>query len=190
MAMETADTLLSDIERLRRRTRTDLHPTWFPLVVFGTLSMASAAVAVRFGPTALGFFWAVAAPLGSVATGFYYWRRQDRVGLQAPAAPYLVGAAGIVLGAFLTGGLGGAFGAPAVSALGPPLFVSAGYLLFARLARSRGLAAVAVVLALVTVATGVARIPSDRAAWTLALIYGAIFVATGLVFRASQTGGP
>jgi hypothetical protein len=188
MAMETADTLITDVERLRRRTRTDLDATWFPLVVFGGLSIASSAVAARFGPAALGLFWAVAAPLGSLATGFYYWRRQKHVGLEAPPAPYLLAALGIVLGAFITGGVGGALGAQEVSAFGPPLFVSAGYMIFAWLARSKGLAGVAIALALVTVVASVARIPPNQAAWGLSLIYGAVFVATGVVFRTSQTG--
>lgn len=188
MATDATDTLLNDVERLRRRTRADLRATWFPLVLFGVLSMASAAVAWRFGPSALGLFWAMAAPVGSVATGVYYSRREHRMGLEAPVAPYVIVAGVIIVGAFVTGGLGGALGATAVSVFGPPLWISAGYLLFARLARSRGLAAVAVALATLTVATGVAKMQPDQAAWILSLAYGAAFLVTGLVFRASATG--
>jgi hypothetical protein len=188
MASQPADTLLNDIERLRRRTRADLHETWLPLVLFGALSIAGAAVALRFGATSLALFWGVSAPAGSVATAIYYHRREHRVGLQVAAAPYIVAAAAIIVGAFLTGGVGGAVGAATISAFGPPLCISAGYLLFARLARSRGLAAVAVALAVLTVAAAAARMSPDQAAWSLSLIYGVAFLATGLVFRASSSG--
>jgi hypothetical protein len=188
MATDPTKSLLSEIGRLRRRTRADLQGIWFPLVLFGALSMASALVALRFGGVPLGLFWVVAAPAGSAVTAVYYRRRARRIGLEAPATPYVITAAVLVLGAFLTGGLGGALGVATVSALGPPLCVSAGYLLFARLAHSWGLAAVAIALSALTVAIGIAKMPADQATWSLAMVYGAVFVGTGLFFRASVTG--
>jgi hypothetical protein len=152
--------------------------------------MVSALVALRSGGPALGLFWVVAAPAGSAATAVYYRRRGRRIGVEVPAAPYAIIAAALVSGAFLTGGLGGALGAATVSALGPPLCISAGYLLFARLGHSWGLAVVATVLGALTVAIGIARVPADQATWILALVYGAVFVGTGLSFRASSTGRP
>lgn len=186
MTAEHPHILLHDVERLRQRTRSHLQAIWFPLVVFGGLSMMSAAVAWRFGGPSLGVFWLAAAPAGSVVTAVFYRRREHRIGLEAPPAPYVVAAIGIILGAFLTGGLGGALGAAAVSAIGPPLCVSAGYLVFARLARSRGLAVVAGVLAVLTLTLAAAHVKPDRAAWVLALTYGTVFGLTGLVYRMRQ----
>lgn len=188
MTAERPEILLQDVEQLRQRTRSHLHAIWFPLVVFGGLSMLSAAVAWRFGGAALGVFWLGAAPAGSLITGAFYRRRERRIGLEAPPAPYVIAAAGIILGAFVTGGVGGAFGAASVSAIGPPLCVSAGYLVFARLARSPGLAVVAAALAALDLTLAAARMQPNRAAWVLALAYGVVFVLTGLTYRAPRAG--
>lgn len=183
MRQEDAVDLLDQVARVRRSTRLSVGALWFPLVLFGFLSLVSGAVSWRVGADALGAYWLVAAPIGSVATSLFYRRRERRVGLEMPAGPALLAVAVIILGAFGTGALGGALGAETLSAVGPPLFVSIGYLMFARLERSLLLGGVAAGLAVTALAVAVAGMAAAEAATLLAVVYGVTLMLTGLAYR-------
>lgn len=176
-----AEESISELDRIRSQARSSASVMWFPLLLFGALSVASALVMARFGGSALGPYWAVAGPVGGVATGIAAARRGRRVGAEVPAGPYVAVAALILVGASLAGWAGDALGERVVSAAGPPLVVSAGYLLFARIERSRPLAWTAAGLAALTVALLATGIGPEPLAAILAMGYGAVFIATGLV---------
>lgn len=180
---DTAGETLREVERLRHRTRTGLGAFWFPLVVFGALSLASAAVVSLDDGEALGVYWAIAGPLGAIATGVYYYRRERTVGVERPAAPYLVTAAGIIVGSFVVAGLASTLGSDAGAAATPSIVVSAGYLAFAWLERSPSLAAIAAALAALAIVLWAGRLGADSVATALALAYGATWVVTGAVYR-------
>lgn len=188
MQQQDAVELLDSLARVRRKTRLSISALWFPLVVFGALSLASALVSWRISAAALGAYWLVAAPVGSLATSLFYRQRERRVGLEMPAGPTVLAVAVIVVGAFGSGALGGVLGAETLSAVGPPLSVSAGYLLFARLERSRPLGAVAAALAATAVGVAVAGTEPDDAATLLAVVYGLAFLLTGLAYRVRRAG--
>ncbi len=182
-SLAQAEELLDEVTRVRRTTRSALHGLWFPLVLFGVLSCVSAVVSWRLGGDSLGVYWAVAAPLGSGLTGLFYHRQEQRVGLEVPVRRWLPGVVIILVGAFSTGLLGGALGAEMVSAVGPPLFVSLGYLFFARMERSVPLAIVAAALAALAMALAFSGGSADLLATVLAAAYGIAFVGTGLALR-------
>jgi hypothetical protein len=114
--------LLSDLDRLRREARTARHAYWFPLVLFGLLTCASApfylsgavpgapglailrvstppsllggATAGRNG-VLLGWYWLLALIAGYLLTYAWYRRHTRRVGLRAPARAFTI--TGIVM---------------------------------------------------------------------------------------------
>lgn len=180
---KTAEETLREVERLRHQTRTGLGAFWFPLVLFGALSLASAAVAPLAGGEALGVYWAIAGPLGGIAISAYYYRRERTIGVQRPAAPYVVTAVGIIVGTFVVSGIASTLGYAAAAAAAPAIVVSVGYVAFAWLERSGGLAAIAAVLAALAAILWASRLDADALAIVLALAYGAVWLATGVAYR-------
>lgn len=171
---------LAELRRLRRRTRGTLRSVWFPLVLFGALSIVSAPF-YAIGGAAVGVFWLLAAPAGIVVTSRYFHRRERRLGLEGAAAPYVATGIAMALAAWLTGALGGGGD---VSTYGPPLAIAAGTLVFAALDRSAQLAAVAA--ALLAVAGAVALAGLDSPGPLLAVSFGAGYLIAGLLFRRDE----
>jgi hypothetical protein len=115
--------LLSDLSRLRRRTRVARHGYWFPLVLFGVLGCAAAplylaaAASVPAGPGSyqtsntgplllggmsigrndfyIGWYWTIALVAGYLLTVLWYWRSARRAGVRTPARGYVI--TGVVL---------------------------------------------------------------------------------------------
>lgn len=182
---EAADTL-AEVALLQRRARTDLTSLWFPLTLFGALTLSGGVVALLAGAHALGSYWAVAGPLGGIATGVHSWRRERELGLEGPALPYVLTGAAILLGCFVTGGLGAASARYVVAAAGPPLVVAAGLLMFAWLERSRVLAVLASGLAAVCLGLVAAGLDAQAISVVAALVSGAGLLATGLLARRTE----
>lgn len=189
MNSQDADAVLADTRSIRERTRSSLPGMWFPLVLFGALSLASAAVSWRDGGAALGVYWLIAAPVGSIATTIFYRRAEHRIGLEAPVLPTLVGVAVILVGCFGAGMLGALLDAPTLSAAGPPLAVSTGYLIFAWINRSAAIAVTAFVLAALDVALVATNATADTLATVLSAFYGAAFLGIGLTELARRRPG-
>ncbi len=110
--------LLGEVRALRRRARLARHAYWFPLILFGLLTCASAPFYIQqfprgrvtysspsgpaflqspfLGGFALGsyrgiaYYWLGALLLGIVATVIWYRWRGNRIGLQTPARGYLI----------------------------------------------------------------------------------------------------
>jgi hypothetical protein len=180
MNSQDAAAVLADTRSIRERTRITMHAVWFPCLLFGALALLGSAASRRYGGAALGAFWLVAAPVGIVATSLYYRRREHRVGLEGPVLPTLVGVAVIVIGCFATGFGGGALGAPTLSAAGPPLAISAGYLIFAWIYRSAVVAVMALALAGLDVRLILAGATPDTVATVMSAAFGLAFVGIGV----------
>ena len=187
-ARQAAETL-QHIEHLRRGTRATLASFWFPLVLFGVLTLASAVVAWRAWGPAVGAYWAVAGPLGGAVTAAYHRRRERALGVEGPWVAHALTGAGIVVGCFLAAGLGQALDSEATIAVAPALVVSAGYLVFACLDRSAMLAAVAAALAAAAAALAATGLDPRQLAAIVALLYGATFLATGVAYRRIERRG-
>jgi hypothetical protein len=121
--------LLGEVRAIRRRARLARHAYWFPLVLFGLLTLASvpfyirrnpgpAAFAIARGPLVLqsgflggpglleiaegtAYYWLGAMLLGIIATVLWYRWRGDRIGLRTPARSYLITALALVALALL-----------------------------------------------------------------------------------------
>jgi hypothetical protein len=121
--------LLGEVRAIRRRARLARHAYWFPLVLFGLLTLASvpfyirrnpgpAAFAIARDPLVLqsgflggpgllelaegtAYYWLGAMLLGIIATVLWYRWRGDRIGLRTPARSYLITALALVALALL-----------------------------------------------------------------------------------------
>jgi hypothetical protein len=107
--------LLREMKALRRRARATRHAYWFPLILFGALTCASAPfyiqpdasatqVSLSGGPELpilggspgfltqryLGYYWLAALLVGLLATLLWYRWNARRVGLATPARGYVV----------------------------------------------------------------------------------------------------
>jgi hypothetical protein len=184
-----AEDIVAEVGRLRSATRSQLSALWWPLFVFGILSLLSAAVIAGPGTDALGVYWTVAGPLGGIAVGLYYRDRERALGVESPSLPYILTGLGIFVGAMAAGVAGDAFGSELAAAAGPSLVVSAGYVVFALLERSLLLGAVAVALGLEATWLWVAGGDPELIPLILAATYGTAFVATGFVLWIQGRGG-
>jgi len=165
---------LRQLEEARRRTRAAVHPAWFPMLVFGALGLASIPFGFIGDGAGSGLFWLVASPAGGYATSRYYRDRASSIGAGVRGRAYV--ALGVAI--FVTAWVAGAV---TESAAGPMLAVAVGYLGFARLERSRPVAAVSVVLGVSAVLVAVTD-PAHGDV-VLALVFGLAFTGTGLLLR-------
>lgn len=180
-AQEAASTL-QDVEAHRGQARSDLQGMWFPLVLFGALTLVSAVVVVTAGPDWLGLFWLVAGPAGGAAIAVHSVRRERRRGVRRPAAGYVATAVAIVAGCLLLGSGGAALDMPELSAFGPPVVVAAGLFAFAALERSASLAAMAGVLLALPAALFALEVEPLLGTVVSAVAYGAVSLVGGLVY--------
>jgi hypothetical protein len=174
---EEAAGVLRQVESLQRQTRVLLRAFWFPLVVFGAITLASTPVQWLWAGGAVGIYWALAGPLGGVGVGWYYRSRALRLGLSQPVLPYVVTAIGILLGAFILP----AFAAGDLQQVISLFAVAAGYLAFAWLDRSPTLAGLAVVMAAVPALVLMSGV--DHPGAIAAGLTGLALLVTGLVSR-------
>ncbi|HET7012606.1 MAG TPA: hypothetical protein VFI65_01765 [Streptosporangiaceae bacterium] len=102
--------LLSELGQLRRNARSARHAYWFPLVLFGLLTVAAIPFYVTPGfsggsgpdlpilggyggfivQSYLGYYWLAALLLGLALTMWWYRRHARRIGLRTPARAYLI----------------------------------------------------------------------------------------------------
>jgi hypothetical protein len=175
--------MLHEIERLQGQTRSVLKSSWFPLLVFGVLNVCAAAIPQ--GP-ALGIYWSIAGISGAIATSVYYSRRERTTGVQGPFLPYIATSAGIFIGCFAAGAVGGTFDLDRLAALGPGAVVAAGVVVFGILDHNKVLAGVGVVLGVLVAGLWMSSVSPSGAAVILALTVGTIFIVTGLLFYFSE----
>lgn len=169
--------LIAYTENVRRRTRVALGGFWFPLILFGALTLISAPVVWRYGGASLAVFWVVSGPVGGIITGVYFWRREGRTGVTTSPLAQL---AHLVVVAVL---FVGAFGLPAVTdgtlrEVISGIWVGLCYIAFGRIERSwvvalAGGATVAAILMLV------ALNPAHLTFWA-AIVMGTLFLGTGV----------
>lgn len=172
--------VLQQVESLRRQASTVLRAFWFPLVVFGTLTLASAPVQWAWRGPAIAAYWAVAGPLGGLAIGLYYRARELRVGLSRSATPYVLTAVGILAGAFLLPG----FTSGDLQEVVSTFAVAAGYLVLAWFDRSRILALLGVMMGAVPALVLMSGV--DRPGAVNAAVVGTITLLTGVASRRSS----
>ena len=178
---EEAARTLTSIRSTRERTRADRRSYWYPLVVFGVLTLLSTPFFELWHGAGAGAVWLVAAPAGIAVVARHYRRRELSVGLASAPRPYLVTAACLVAACFALGFGGGIAGEPDVANCGPPLAVAVAYVVYAWLERTALLALLACALAGLTIALALGDV--GRANQIVAAADGASFVLVGLLAR-------
>ncbi|MCA1674079.1 MAG: hypothetical protein LC799_18400, partial [Actinobacteria bacterium] len=171
---------IGEVEELRRRTRGLLRSSWFPLVVFGPLMLASVPVGLLGGGPAVGVFWAVAGPAGGVAVGVYYRNRALQLGVSRSPLPYAATMAMMMVGAFVLPALTAGDLREVVSLFA----IAAGFVVFAVLDRDPSLIWLGVALGAVPLLF--LAVAPDAAAPTSSAVLGAAFLITGLTFRRAE----
>jgi hypothetical protein len=174
---QDARDVLRQVESVERQTRSVLHAFWFPLIVFGILTLLSAPVQWAWSGATVAAFWAVAGPLGGAAVGWYYRSRELRLGLSVSATPYVITAVGLLAGSFVLPMLTTGRLQEVVSVFA----VAAGYLVFAWLDRSRALAGLAIFIAAVPVLVLLSDV--DQPGAIAAAVIGTVVLGTGVVSR-------
>jgi hypothetical protein len=92
-----ARALLDDTERLRRRARADRHPSSVPLLVFASLTLLGAPLAIaQLWPLGQSY-WLLAGPVGFVAVGWWYRRRQVRSGVGQGRGSWTIAGVSVLL---------------------------------------------------------------------------------------------
>lgn len=168
--------LLGDLGDLRRSTRRSLGAPWYPLLIFGGLTVLSAALVAQVGIGALGAFWLLAGPCGLLAIRRHYRTRERRRGVTGDRRSWAVG---IVLccACGAAGVAGGQLGGATSGLLAPVWVAVAGYLAFGvlqrRVAPSVGVAAAAT--------AGTATGLGGGAPWLVELVFGAGLMLTGVL---------
>lgn len=175
-ADEAVETLV-ELELVRVRVRGDLAglaTVWFPLVVFGVLTLLSALAAAAGGGGALGVYWIVASPLGLVLVWRHYAGRSRRLGVAAPGgrAMFALGA-GLVVCTFAAGAL--------LAPTGPAYALAAGYVAMAWVAHSRVMLLLGIGTGAVTLALDVGGV--GRLDVLLPALLGAALVLAGVASR-------
>lgn len=174
-----AAVVLREVELLRRRTGSVARSFWFPLSLFGVLCVVAAPLCL-LSEVAVGIYWTVAGPGGTVLTARYFRKRESSIGVAVKQQPYVLTACSIVVAAAAIG----VFGHGAVQSAGPLLAVAAGYLVFARLDRSVALALIGAAMGLAVGAAILADV--HDACSLLLLVFGASMIAIGMTYRSQE----
>jgi hypothetical protein len=173
--------LLEEVERLQAHTRRSLGAPWFPLVLFGGLTMLSALFVSVSGPGVLVIFWPIAGALAMAAIHGHYRRRGRARGLSGPKRQWWLGAG--LFAASLGGALVGGRVAGTAAALVVPIAATfAAYVLFGWLQHNPVLPAAVAVAA--GIAAGLALAGGEP--WVVEVAFGAGLMGAGIVVRGYQ----
>jgi hypothetical protein len=162
---------------------------WLPLILFGTLTLASVVVARP--ASEFQSYWLIAGPVGGLLMGIYAYRQGRERGIEGPSLRYVLAAVELMLlalaSAWIVAWLLGPFDATWQTRFGPAVVVAAGYLAFAWLERNVAVAAVAVALLAVIVVIAAIRPPHPWTDAMLTALYGVALIASGLGLRTCGT---
>lgn len=179
---EAIDTL-RHLEDLSGQTRALLRSFWFPLVLFGVLTLLSAPVALVGEGVEVAVYWAVAGTAGGAAVGWYYHHREERLGLSRSGVPYIATGVALLVAAFALPAMTSGRLQEVVSAFA----VAGAYLIFAWLDRS---AVLAVLSAALVVVPAVALASSlEHPGPVVAVVTGLAILVTGIVARRAEQQG-
>jgi hypothetical protein len=174
----TAASMLNEVERVRGATRENLDPGWMPYLVFGLLTMVSAAFTQIGDGGSEGLYWLVAGPVGLAITWLFYRAQELRVGVVDRREHLLAGiVAAMVLGAIAVGWLTG----EPFSEAGWMFSIGAGLLAIGVLEASAPDVGVGIAMLVAAVAI-TATDPGEPAMWA-ALLGGAILLGGAAATR-------
>lgn len=189
MDVRDAQESLGYASAVRRRARNDATAMWLPLLLFGTLTLASVVVARP--SSEFQSYWLIAGPLGGLVIGIYAYRQGRQRGIEGPSLRYVVAAVELMLlalaSAWMTAWLVRVYDATWQTRFGPAIVVAAGYLAVAWLERNVAVAGVAVALLAAIVVLAAIRPPHPWTDAMLTVLYGVALIASGLGLRTKGT---
>ncbi len=189
MDVREAQDALGYAAAVRRRARSDATAMWLPMVLFGTLTLASVVVARR--ASEFQSLWLMAGPLGGLIIGIFAYRRGRERGIEGPSLRYVVAAVELMLlalaTAWITSALVGGYDATWQTRFGPAIVIAAGYLAFAWLERNIAVAAVAVALIASIIVMAAIRPPHPWTDAMLTVLCGVALIASGIGLRTKGT---
>jgi len=94
-------TTVDFIDAVVEHTRARGAVFWFPMIVFGTISLAAALVALVAGYEWIGLHWMIFGPIGGFVTTRFYTRHERLQGLIRSALPYFALVVFLAAGNFL-----------------------------------------------------------------------------------------
>lgn len=177
--------MLDEIARVRRRTLQPYRPLWYPLVLFGALSLGAAPLYV-LAPSATSAYWLVGTIVAWIAIGRHYARRGRSVGVGRPRGARRTSLHwwAVWLAIALVGTVGASMHSTATVVAGVAGVLGAGYGWIAWRARDGVLTAMGAALAGAGVAVAVVE---PRHPYTvLMLAIGALLSLTGLYLHAVE----
>lgn len=176
-----SSTTLDDLQTHQRRTRALIHPTWFPLVLFGSLTVGSIAFMAAAGEENLGWYWGFAGPLGGLAIAAWSIRRERMLGVRTNDWAQIFIGIGLMIGCFASGS--GALGAGSIQAAGPTVAIAVGYLCFAAVTRSKVVLLAGSTLAMIGLVGLITKMDEQI---VFAALDGGVLLASGVMARLSQ----
>jgi hypothetical protein len=177
MDAQTAHQVLTDMSRVKDATRKLHSAFWFPLCVFGTVTLLAAAGGLLGGAELLGWMLLTGTVAGTGVVTWYYRRRAIRIGLVRRGWPYLTAAAAGIAACTIGSALVPARPPDAVSWLA----VTGMYVWFACLERNPKIALLGALFG--AVAAGFWIGLPDAPAGLLTSVEGGICVSAGLLSR-------
>lgn len=158
---------------------------WLPLLLFGTLILASVLVARP--ASEFESYWLIAGPLGGLLIGVVAYRQGSERGIEGPSLRYAVVAVELMLMAlasawtmsWITGGFDGTW----QTRFGPAVVMAAGYVAFAWLERNVVVAGAAAALLATIAVVALIRPPHPWTDAMLTVLYGVALVTAGLGLR-------
>ncbi|HXY72705.1 MAG TPA: hypothetical protein VEM41_09185 [Actinomycetota bacterium] len=203
IGMQAGDAMemLASAQTQRRRARADLRAEWFPLVLFGILTIVSAplyAQQLAFGGWAFPWvylYWLVAGSLGYLAVARYFRRREAELGIGSSFAAYVWVGVGLFLYTFgLLNALPFAWIGLVptmwlIPGFAPIVAIGAGLLALAWVERSPSLAVFGAAFSIVATLSGLYFFDNRLyfSAWYQSIVdvtvLGLILLAAGFVYR-------
>jgi hypothetical protein len=178
MDTHNASLTLAEIDRATARTRAALRSIWYPLVVYGALTLATGALDGFASATVAAVFLLVGLVAAVIAVNRYYaGRGVDAGGGRA----YLRLLVAYVVGSIVAGGIAANLGGEGAALVAQAIVFLAFYLALARLAHSVLLAAIGVGF-LVLCGTLALAGPAHEVA-IAQFVLGAALVVSGLYAR-------
>lgn len=168
-------------DHARERARRDAGLAWLATALY--TAFAVTAVAIPSGASQGKFFWVVAAPV--VALGALLWAYSDgrQRGVEASRVTLVAVPYGLLTLAFGFGVVALVLRLPIAVQYGPPVLMTAGYILLGRLQRDRLMTGVGIVGLIITIGVVALRPVDELSQGVLFLAYVAILLAARIGWR-------
>jgi hypothetical protein len=169
---------LDEVRRLQNVGRTRLATVWFPLAVFGLIYLGMAPLALLIHRNHLAPYFLIALIAASFVTARHYRRQGQSDGIETSAWPWLATSIAMTIGGGIASVTGFRHHSLFLNSTGPFLVVTAFFLAFSAITRSKLLLVdasimLAICAAATSVSDGNARVATQATAFAVVLLASA-----------------